>query len=225
MIIMDDGEEDKSEATSSKLSASDPGYRINVPGLLHTAANSGFLSSLKRRPMKTLHLSWGRHAARRGTVRNTLLSSAGCWTIYRQVETLSGCTGRNGHRHTFWGRLQREHSGLLAVLSTGSSCNPANPFPSSSTRDAASNPIEISLSGLWDPAAMQPSLASLSSMLLITGGTAVYRPLGALLAMSGDDVLCIKLPMLIEEYPVVDILRPGILSQFLKVHIGEDHFM
>lgn len=39
---------------------------------------------------------------------NSGLTSAGCCTMYRHVETSKGCTGRYGHRHTFWGRLREE---------------------------------------------------------------------------------------------------------------------
>lgn len=34
------------------------------------------------------------------------LTSAGCWTIYKHVETSKGWTGRKGHRQTFCGRLK-----------------------------------------------------------------------------------------------------------------------
>lgn len=42
MMIMTDGLADIT-ATSSKLVASAPGYKIRVLGLLHTVANSGYL--------------------------------------------------------------------------------------------------------------------------------------------------------------------------------------
>lgn len=42
MMIIKDGLEDMT-ATSSKLVASAPGYKIRVLGFLHTDANSGFL--------------------------------------------------------------------------------------------------------------------------------------------------------------------------------------
>ena len=42
MMIITGGQEDII-ATSSKLVASAPGYRIKVLGFLHTAANSGYL--------------------------------------------------------------------------------------------------------------------------------------------------------------------------------------
>lgn len=88
-------------------------------------SQSTYRSSLKRRPILTVHLSGGRHAASRGTVRNTLLSSAGCWIMYKWVEIWSGRTGRYGHKHTFWGRLQRLHSGLRSACSTGSPHSPS----------------------------------------------------------------------------------------------------
>lgn len=90
---------------SSRFSDLGPGYRISVLLSRHTAASSGCFSSLNLLPTMTLHFPCGRQAASRGTVRSTRLSSAGCCTTYRHVETSRGCGGRKGHRHTFWGRL------------------------------------------------------------------------------------------------------------------------